>query len=519
MTCTSRVGLFFVSIISLWTIPFHSFAHRFYFYNLRFFVILMFKQLIILIFFFLVSTHSHASIVAYFLHPKEIHPYRLDLTQNRLEKLNPNGQWEFVHDIAIDPSNPLELLDESFFYYLPSEKASVLYFFQHCTNKVFTLDLTTFQFKRIDRTYYRGDNCYAYRFLAHNTIYSLGGYGFWRSNNHLIHFEKKSDEWEGVNTFGAPSKGIFRGFSGYIPEREEIISFSNYYHNVAEDFGKFVLDQGIYKFSFANKTWTKIDEVSLEPVKSMLANLEQIQRQDIYFSGTYFVIQFTEQNGVRCFYFINARTLAVSKFEDASMEFARFSLVNVDEGSRQVYRSGKYIVNYFAHANLSPEKRILKVNMDELAKRAVFIGYLADKPWYMSLWFRGFLILTILAGAIRLWLSRRIFLQAPKPVKKEVAFSPEVLDDQSKQLINILLNHVDQEGIDVIAITDLLGLSLLSPDAQRYKRSALIKELNGKLALITHSSQTIQRIDSSLDRRQKRYILDPTTIDILKKIK
>jgi hypothetical protein len=479
----------------------------------------MYRQFLYIVFFCSLSLLSHASIIIHFLHPKEIHPYRLDLTKNQLERLNPNGQWDFVHTLTIDPTNPLELLDESFFYYLQSEKASVLYFFQHCTNKVFTLDLNSFQFKRIDRTYYRGDNCYAYRFLAHNTIYSLGGYGFWRSNNHLINFEKKSDEWEAINTFGAPSKGIFRGFSGYIPEREEIITFSNYYHNVAEDFGKFVLDQGIYKFSFSNKTWTKVDEISLEPLKTLLANLEQIQRHDTYFSGKYFVFQIIEQNGVRAFYFIDARTLAVSKFEDASMEFARFSLVNVDEGSRQVYRSGKYIVNYFAHANISPEKRILKVDMDELAKRAVFIGYLTDKPWYLSFWFRGFLVLTIFAGALKLVFNRKLFFSTSKPIKKVVAFSPEILDDQSKHLIVVLLNHADQEGIDVNTITDLLGLSLLSPDAQRYKRSALIKELNGKLALITHSNQTIQRIDSSLDRRQKRYILDPNTIEILKKIK
>jgi hypothetical protein len=201
------------------------------------------------------------------------------------------------------------------------------------------------------------------------------------------------------------------------------------------------------------------------------------------------------------------------------MEYARFSLINVDEGSRQVYRSGNYIVNYYAHANISTEKRIMKVNMDELAKRALFIGYLTDKPWYLSIWFRGFLLATILAGVVKLLLNSRRFFTSPKPVKKIVSFSPEILDDQSKHLIHVLLNHVDEEGIDVNNITDLLGLSLLSPDAQRYKRSALIKELNGKLALITHSNQTIQRIDSSLDRRQKRYILDPNTLEILKKIK
>jgi len=262
----------------------------------------------------------------------------------------------------------------------------------------------------------------------------------------------------------------------------------------------------------------KIGEISLEPIHSILANLEQIQRQNIYYTGKYFIFQFIESNGVRSFYFINPRTLAVSKFEDRGQEFAKFSIVNVEEVTpRQTYRLGKYVFNFLPEANISPTKRILKVDMDKLAERAVFVGYLTDKPWYLSFWFRGFLVLTIFAGALKLVFNKKLFFSTSKPIKKVVAFSPEILDDQSKHLIVVLLNHADQEGIDVNTITDLLGLSLLSPDAQRYKRSALIKELNGKLALITHSNQTIQRIDSSLDRRQKRYILDPNTIEILKK--
>ena len=231
-----------------------------------------------------------------------------------------------------------------------------------------------------------------------------------------------------------------------------------------------------------------------------MANLEQIQRQNIYYTGKYFIFQFIESNGARSFYFINPRTLAVSKFEDRGQEFAKFSIVNVEEVTpRQTYRLGKYVFNFLPEANISPTKRILKVDMDKLAERAVFVGYLTDKPWYLSFWFRGFLVLTIFAGALKLVFNRKLFFSTSKPIKKVVAFSPEILDDQSKHLIVVLLNHVDQEGIDVNTITDLLGLSLLSPDAQRYKRSALIKELNGKLALITHSNQTIQRIDSSLE--------------------
>jgi hypothetical protein len=468
----------------------------------------------------LFSLGLKADIQIPFLHPTLVHPFKIDLYQRKLEKLNSTGSWDFVSTIQVDSNVLKDLPDFSKFAYLPNETRTGVYLFEHCTNKIFLFDLIKHTITRIDQTYYRGNNCRSYRFLANNTIYSLGGYGFWRTNNQLTYFDKKSNEWEAVNSLGASPQGIFRGFSAYLPERKEIISFSNFFHSISENSGKLLIDNTIYQFSFANNTWVKLGEISLEPIKSILTNLELIQREEIFYTGKYFLVQSNlETIGVRAFYFIDPRTLAVSKFVDTNQEFATFGIISDRVDNNHIYRSGSYIFNFLGHSKIGSGKRFLKVNVDELAKRAVFIGYLTDKPWYLSFWFRGFLLLTILAGTIRLWLSRRLFLKIPKPGKKEVSFSPEILDDQSKKLIAAMLNQVDQEGIDVIVITDLLGLSLLSADAQRYRRSALIKELNGKLALITHCSQTIQRINSSLDRRQKRYILDPTTIEILKKIK
>jgi hypothetical protein len=480
----------------------------------------MSKKYIFFAVFYVLSHCVKADIQIPFLHPTLAFPFKIDLFSQKLEKLNPKGTWDFVSYIQVDSNVINDLPDYSKFTYLPNEKNTGIYFFEQCTNKVFLFDLKNQSFKRLDQTYYRGNNCRSYRFLANNTIYSLGGYGFWQTNNLLTYFDKRSDEWEAVNSLGTPPKGIFRGYSAYLPERKEIISFSNFSHHISENGGKLDMDNHIYRFSFAQNKWEMIGDISLEPIKSILTNLELIQRDDVYYSGQYFLIQsYHETVGVRVFYFINPRTLAVSKFEDKAQEFSTFAIVGDRRDNNQIYRSGPYIFNFLTQAKMGSGKRFFKVNMDELAKRAVFIGYLTDKPWYFSNWFLGFLLLTIFAGIFKLWYNRRLFLPKSKKTIKETAFSPEILDDISKNVIHELLNHVDQEGIDVITITDLLGLSELAPDAQRYKRSALINELNGKLALLTHCNQTILRIDSSLDRRQKRYVLDPSTIKVLQKIK
>ncbi len=480
----------------------------------------MSKNHIFFFVFYVLSICVKADIQIPFLHPTLAYPYKIDLFSRKLEKLNPQGTWDFVSYIQVDSNVMNDLPDYSKFSYIPNEKNTGVYFFEQCTNKVFLFDLKNQSFKRLDQTYYRGNNCRSYRFLANNTIYSLGGYGFWQTNNLLTYFDKRSDEWEAVNSLGTPPKGIFRGYSAYLPERKEIISFSNFSHNISENAGKLLIDNHIYRFSFAQKNWEMIGEISLEPIKSILTNLELIQRDDVIYSGQYFLIQSNQETiGIRAFYFINPRTLAVSKFEDTAQEFSTFAIIGDRGDNNQVYRAGRYIFNFLAQSKMGSRKRLQKLNIDELAKRAVFIGYLTDKPWYFSNWFRGFLLLTIFAGIFKLWFNRRIFLPKSKKTIKETAFSPEILDDISKNVIHELLNHVEQEGIDVITLTDLLGLSELAPDAQRYKRSALINELNGKLALLTHCNQTILRIDSSLDRRQKRYVLDPSTIKILQKIK
>jgi hypothetical protein len=84
------------------------------------------------------------------------------------------------------------------------------------------------------------------------------------------------------------------------------------------------------------------------------------------------------------------------------------------------------------------------------------------------------------------------------------------------KLLNRLVETYPTGGIDVDETNLILGLNTLAHDAQRYKRSAIIKEANVKLAFITHCLDTIQRQDSDLDRRQKRYMINAVAINAVK---
>lgn len=50
-------------------------------------------------------------------------------------------------------------------------------------------------FRRIDKSHHYGNNYYARYFSLNDTIYSLGGYGFWQGNGQLRYFNARSGEW------------------------------------------------------------------------------------------------------------------------------------------------------------------------------------------------------------------------------------------------------------------------------------------------------------------------------------
>jgi hypothetical protein len=83
-------------------------------------------------------------------------------------------------------------------------------------------------------------------------------------------------------------------------------------------------------------------------------------------------------------------------------------------------------------------------------------------------------------------------------------------------LLKRLVETYATGGIDVDETNSILGLTTLAHDAQRYKRSAIVKEANVKLALLTNCHDTIQRQDSDLDRRQKRYMINSLAINAVK---
>ena len=64
------------------------------------------------------------------------------------------------------------------------------------TGRVYKIDFAKMALTRMDSTRLEGYNWGALTFSFNDTIYSLGGYGFWRNNGHLRFYRDVSNEWE-----------------------------------------------------------------------------------------------------------------------------------------------------------------------------------------------------------------------------------------------------------------------------------------------------------------------------------
>jgi len=454
----------------------------------------------------------------YFLHHKDKTAYRINSITWNLEKLQMEGKWLVLNRIKLDSATITSLPANIEINQISSDDANQVYFSANCTNQFYRLDLKSMIFNRMDKTFYRGDNCHAYHFFRKGVLHSVGGYGFWRTNNHIIYFDEKSKEWEAYSSSGTPPQGIYGGFVAYLPEKDELISFMNYSHDVNLNNGAFFRDKAIYRYSFKNNKWAQIGSVYSKMFLELFDKTNPDPHNGNYFTGKYFIMSAIPFSGFREYYAVNARTLEIFNFKDNVNRLTKFNMYPQENKINEVLRNKELILNIRPNQS----ENVVYVdsqleNIDALFVNSTSIGFINEEVWYKSEMFKWYICL-LLISLIVWWVLKKgksLFFKRFK-YTNELKFSGNLVNKSTILLLKRLVETYETGGVDVDETNLILGLSTLAHDAQRYKRSAIVKEANIKLALLTNCHDTIQRQDSELDRRQKRYMINPMAINAVK---
>ena len=119
---------------------------------------------------------------------------QLDLISGRFQQEVRPGQWKDANKVELNGVNLSDFPSE---YNIHAHKVKSGYLFNvPGTGLVFSLDSSNNQFRRIDNTFFLGFNFHSFSFVRKDTLYSIGGEGFWNTNSTLIHFDLKHKEWE-----------------------------------------------------------------------------------------------------------------------------------------------------------------------------------------------------------------------------------------------------------------------------------------------------------------------------------
>jgi len=134
--------------------------------------------------------------------------YRIDIKKSVLEQSLNSIEWQEIGKAELKNIKENDILASNEIICLHTDDKNLVYLLVNCTNQVYQFNYKTLLLERIDKTYFGGFNCRSTKFIRNKTIYSVGGYGLFRTNNLMVYYQEKRHEWDGVNFLNDAPKSI-----------------------------------------------------------------------------------------------------------------------------------------------------------------------------------------------------------------------------------------------------------------------------------------------------------------------
>jgi hypothetical protein len=432
--------------------------------------------------------------------------YRIDLSRALLEwELAPN-HWEPVGPVRLVNVDEHELPPAIRLTCLPGRQPHLRYLLVDCTGQVYRFDTRARTLERLDRTYFRGYNCFASRFLRRDTLYAFGGYGFWHTHNILTYYKANAGEWESLNLSQAGPPSVYHGVVGYLPERDVFLAALTYRESDSEQKGRYTYDYGTYLFDFKHNTWRQVG--TLSATARRLFNFDLGKEASFVQSGRYFLIPRCESAPLLKLYVVDAVENKLYEWEDTRKEARCWYFYSEDQSApAYVWRDTVY---HFAPAEAGAGSRLVKrrVAIAQLLREARYVGSFyepSNEPlsgWQIS----GVVGLVGLSVAGWWWLKHRSKTHS----KAKTGISDRTRTDfepLERRVLNALLAAPAPVGVSSDELNDLLGTEGKTIENQRRIRADMVNGLNLKLRLLTGYENAIERNRRDVDRRQAMYLL------------
>ncbi len=354
----------------------------------------------------------------------------------------------------------------------------------------------TIYYKRIDSTQFYGYNGGAINFTNNDTIFSFGGFGYWRTNGQLRYYSEKYHEWDilPVNEEVPTINTLFY----HDTLNSEIyylqIPLTNYATNISTD------GYLIYKLNLKSRS-----NIKLGNINTHFLNLFPVGKQYNFVqipSLKSVLVNFNGSNQY-LFDFENNRAYKLTSPEIQKVFFGN---------SKDIYAINTFEINnwlYYTRSN-DPTMQLdsVKISMDDFTPMNT--GFYEPER-NNKIFYQAGIIVALVAGVI-------IFIRHRRKKKQELSAkddnSIESSDTYSFKSIEIDLiekiynRSLEGKSYSVEDINAALGLSKKSLEIQKKIRTETINRINHRFKIMFNSEdELIERIRLEEDRRFYKYII------------
>lgn len=376
-----------------------------------------------------------------------------------------------------------------------------------CTNQVYRFNFKSRVLERIDKTYFRGYNCFSAKFMRKDTLFSFGGYGFWQTINIQSYFKKSAHEWESYSPLNDAPKAINDGLNAYIPQKDLFFSAFNTFHHDSQNQGKPQYDFGVYTFLFKTKTWHK--EGKINPANFEEFGFEKAKPFTLW-TGKYFLVKYYDAPQAKI-HLADPINNQLYSWTDSKKLFD-FKVEDPDHETFRFYCWHDTLYCYSHAENKNKESRKVKIAIDQIKEESVLIDSFYETGMNSKV------IAMLSMGGILLIIGG---IYSFKNRKKEANSTENVMvslfNSQERIIIKALIEHYENGGLENQEIHELLGISHKTSENQRKIKNEFIKSLNAKLMVAYGVNESIIRTPTDLDKRFFRHELNKEVFDILKR--
>ena len=427
--------------------------------------------------------------------PNDYLHYRINLNSKELLSEQKNGLWVNQGKLTflnIDIRDFKELINQTF-----DVRGKILITI-YGTGQLYELDVKNKVFSRLDSTYFRGYNFHSIRFFRKDTLYSLGGTGFWHINNIETFFSNKLHEWELLNPpLQESPQRIHKEFGGYDKNRD-IVSVIEappiYYQKAIKDY-----NYRYFEKNLKSNEWKLLGDVNSE----LLFKFGARNLKSIFINGIYY---FLDHDG-----FVILGDPVKNKIFVLKKSLPGFLGIN------ELSENRGYLFCYFIDDHFKDVRfKVDSISIEKLKSLGVPQGdfYVKENNGSLRLAILGLFIGCILL--IYFFYSKKRKQLKLKLSELPKSNSLDALPEGSYEFLKSVLMYPKGHELSSQKITELMGFSHYAYDTQRQARPKLINAINSYFKIYHQINSVMLQKKSEDDKRFYVYWISEEHYDTLK---